>query len=104
VGEIEDRDTTLDDLCEVIKLPLSVIADRQEYDPAYRLWCAVLLRAFDDLLDPCNTCSAAWWFSGKNTGLDEVCAIVGCSSKRARAIAMVIVGRQFDFNGRRNVR
>jgi hypothetical protein len=63
-------------------------SEERDATPSYRLWCEVLLRAFDDLSEKHERKSAIWWFTGRNTGLEEVCAVLGVPVKVVRQKAM----------------
>lgn len=77
----------MDDDEIIIPRQFRTVEESRRPDPNYRLWCAVLVRAFDDLDEPEERASARWWFTGKNTGLEEVCAVVGRSARDARKVA-----------------
>jgi len=77
----------MDDDDIIIPKQFRIAEESRRPDPNFRLWCAVLVRAFDDLGERGERDSARWWFSGQNTGLEEVCAVVGRSVQDARRAA-----------------
>lgn len=67
-----------------IPAELQMPFEERDATPSYRLWCEVLLRAFEDLAEKRERKSAIWWFTARNTGLEEVCAVLGVPVKVVR--------------------
>lgn len=82
----------MDDDDIIIPKQFRLAEESRRRDGNFRLWCAVLVRAFDDLAEPEEFDSAMWWFSGKNTGLEEVCSVVGRSARDVRKVARKNIG------------